>query len=558
VCEENPSWAGRFYHIWQLGATFRKLDSPEATHAILAGTTITTAFRETAYPQMTHITRSALIIAIFIGLEKILGFGRQLLIARLFGLSAELDAFNAANNLPDLIFALVSGGALAIAFIPVLSEHLETKGRQAMWDVFARIANLVFLITAGLSILVAIFADQLVGLRLGIVPGFSGEQQALVANLMRLNLIATLIFSISGLVIAGLQANQHFLLPALARSMYDVGTLIGVIFLAPNSGYQIGPVTLPSLGLGVYGLVYGTILGAALFLGIQLPGLARFRFRWAPKINLHHPGVQQVLRVMGPRVGNVLFISLVLIYIPDNIASALPAGAVTALVYGWLIMQVPETLIGTAIGTALLPTLSEQFARQEHAEFMQTLNRTIRALLALTLPAAVILALVVRPLVDVFGFDAGGSAALVWTARAFLVGLAGHSLLELGARGFYAQQDALTPLWASFLMAVTFTLLALWLARSIGTAGIALANALAFTGEALLLLFLLNRTHTGLLRVGSTLLRVALGSGISALIVILLLRLPFPELPLAAGAAAVGALAALPFIWPEIKLLARL
>ena len=205
--------------------------------------------------RLTHIARSALIIAVFLGLEKLLGFVRQLLIARQFGLSASLDVFNAANNLPDLIFGLISGGALAIAFIPVLSEYLEERGRPQMWDLFSRVANLVFLATAGVSVLVAIYARQLVGSNLGIAPGFSLDQQALVVDLMRLNLVATLLFSLSGLVIAGLQANQHFLLPALAKSMYDIGTLIGVIILAPETGYQIGPITLPALGLGVYGLL---------------------------------------------------------------------------------------------------------------------------------------------------------------------------------------------------------------------------------------------------------------------------------------------------------------
>ena len=134
--------------------------------------------------------------------------------------------------------------------------------------------------------------------QLGIAPGFVETQQALVTDLMRLNLIATLLFSISGLVIAGLQANQHFLLPALARSMYDVGTLIGVLILAPQTGYQIGPITLPAFGMGIYGLAYGTVLGAVLFLATQIPGLIRYQFRWAPKINLQHPGVQQVHTVI--------------------------------------------------------------------------------------------------------------------------------------------------------------------------------------------------------------------------------------------------------------------
>ena len=180
---------------------------------------------------MRHIARSTLIIAVFFGLEKVLGFVRQVLVSRTFGRSMELDAFNAANNIPDMLFALISGGALAMALIPVLSEYLETKGRTQAWDVFSRIANLVFLVTGSLSILIAIFADQIVRWNIGIAPGFGPEQQALVADLMRLNLIATLLFSMARLVIAGLQANQHFTLPAIAPSMYDVGTLIGTLLI---------------------------------------------------------------------------------------------------------------------------------------------------------------------------------------------------------------------------------------------------------------------------------------------------------------------------------------
>jgi putative peptidoglycan lipid II flippase len=312
--------------------------------------------------------------------------------------------------------------------------------------------------------------------------------------------------------------------------------------------------------MGIYGLAYGTVLGAVLFLATQIPGLIRYQFRWVPKINLQHPGVQQVLRVIGPRIGSVFFIYLVLIYIPDNIASRLPTGSITALVYGWLIMQVPETLIGTTIGTALLPTISKQITRHEMGVFTQSLNRALRVILSLALPVSLLLAMVIRPLVDVFGFDPVGTEMVIWTARAFLIGLAGHSLLEIAARAYYAQQNAITPLWASALMMVTFSVLAILFSRLVGVAGIALANALAFTGEALLLLYLLNRKIPGLLRLGNTLVRVALGCVAAALLVyiILSMSLPLPSLILAVVALAIGGLAVLPFIWPELKLLVKL
>src|SRR4030067_2031007 len=221
--------------------------------------------------RMSRFAKSTLIVAVFFGLEKVLGFVRQIIIARQFGLSPELDAFNAANNMPDLLFALISGGALAIAFIPVLTETLHKHDRQAAWDLFSRIANLMFLITGGIALVLAILAGPIV--QRVIIPGFSLEQQQLVTHIMRLDLIATLIFSLSGLVIAGLQANQHFLLPALAPAMYDLGMLFGVLILAPENGYQLGPLTPPAFGMGVFGLVYGSIIGAALFLFIQLSGL---------------------------------------------------------------------------------------------------------------------------------------------------------------------------------------------------------------------------------------------------------------------------------------------
>ena len=257
---------------------------------------------------MSHLSKSALIIAVFFAVDKVLGFVRQVLVAREFGLTYEIDVFNAANNIPDLLSALISGGALGVALIPVLSEYLETRGRPGLWDLFSRILNLAFIVTAAISGLIIIFADPLV--RYVITPGFPAEQQALTIELMRLDLIAIMIFSISGLVMAGLQANQHFLLPAMAPALYNIGQIFGIAVLAPSDGLTIGPITLPAFGLGIHGLVFGVILGAFLHLGIQIPGLIRYHFRWTPAINLRNPGVQQVLVLLGPRVLTMFFLQV--------------------------------------------------------------------------------------------------------------------------------------------------------------------------------------------------------------------------------------------------------
>ncbi|HLE13504.1 MAG TPA: murein biosynthesis integral membrane protein MurJ [Anaerolineales bacterium] len=505
---------------------------------------------------MSRIARASLIIAVFFGVDKVLGFVRQVLIARQFGLTYEIDVFNAANNIPDLLSALISGGALGVALIPVLSEYLQLRSRQEAWDLFSRILNLAFIATGALSLGIAIFAEPLV--HRVIAPGFPPDQLALTVSVMRLDLIAILIFSISGLIMAGLQANQHFLLPAMAPMFYNLGQIFGVAILAPQTGISIGPITLPAFGLGIYGLVYGVLIGAALHLAIQIPGLIAYHFHWTPAINLRNPGVVKVLHLLGPRILTMFFLQVFFIA-RDNIASRYGEGAITALNYGWFIMQVPETLIGTAIAIALLPTISEQFARGEEAAYRDTVNHAVRVILALTLPVATLLIVAIRPLIaGIFGFDAEGTQLVFLASSAYLLGLAGHSLLEVSARSFYARQDARTPLFAAALNAGAYIVLAVWLSSRWGPPGIALANSLAFTGEALLLLFLLNRKVPGMLRLGTTLLRTALASLAGGLLVFGLMQLSFSPVLLSLVALSAGGLVVLPFIWPELKLLIRL
>ena len=509
---------------------------------------------------ISQVARITLLLSAFFALDKVVAFFRQVVIARQFGLSAELDAFNAANNVPDLLFALISGGALAMAFIPVLAELITVNGRQAAWDLFSKIANLAFLITATLAVIIAILAGRLVGWELGIAPGFTSEQQYLVTNLMRLNLIATLIFSISGLVIAGLQANQHFLLPALAPLLYNIGQIFGAVILAPENGYSIGSFTLPAFGFGVYGLVYGVILGALLHLGVQVPGLIRYQFKWNPGLGLRSEPVKKVLRLMGPRLATMFFIQLIFV-VRDNLASRLEAGAVTALTYGWMIFQVPETLIGTAIGTALLPTLAEQAANQAWNTFRNSLERAMQVLIAITLPAAVILSFGLRPLLVIaFNFDPAGTDLLLWVTRAYLAGLLGQSLVEVTARSFYAKQSALTPLIAAGLTFLAYVMLGSQLYRLLGVPGISLTDSVVFTGEAVLLLVLLNRRLPRALSLGGSLLRAFLGATVGGIIVLVITAVLVGQHPIiqTGSALVLGTLAALPFIWREVRLLLHL
>jgi putative peptidoglycan lipid II flippase len=244
----------------------------------------------------------------------------------------------------------------------------------------------------------------------------------------------------------------------------------------------------------------------------------------------------------------------------DNLASRLDIGSVTALAYGWLIMQVPETILGTAIGTAILPTLSEFFAKGDHVKFEDAVTRALRVLLALTIPIAVLMSVGIRPLVQAaFGFDEIGTELVVWAARAYLFGLVGHSLLEVGARAFYARHNPKIPLFAAALSTASFFLLSILLFKPLGASGIGLSNSIAFSIEALFLLILLSRQFPRILKHKKPLLRIALGSLVGGLITYGGLSvLPGGSLIVGVTSLLVGALITIPFIWPEVKELVQL
>lgn len=499
--------------------------------------------------KLSRLTRNSLIVAFFFLIDKVLAFVRAGIISRQFSGSVHLlDTFNAANNLPDVLFALISGGALAMAFIPLLTEYLTTRDRAAAWDLFSRVANVAFLVTGSIAILIAIFAQQLVDAKLGIAPGFGEEQRKLLAELMRLNLIGTIIFSISGLVMASLQANQHFILPAIAPSLYNIGQIFGAIFLVPR--------------FGIHGLVYGVILGAIFHLLIQVPALFMFGFRWTPSLNLRHTGLIEALKLMAPRLLTMGGIQIIVLA-RDNLASRLDqVGAVTSLTYGWMIMQVPETILGTAIATAMLPALSELAARRDWAGFRSTIERALRVLISLTIPIAAVMAAGIHPLVrGVFGFDEATSTLITWTTRAYLMALTGFAIHEIASRSFYARKEPMFPLYAVVLRIIMFlgiSYIGLTFFKMIGAPIIALAEIALLVEAIILFSWLSKRTHEPI-HVGAAIVKGLVAAVIGGVVTYAVaLYLPGGAIVTALIGMVVGGLIALAIVWSDAKQLFNL
>lgn len=439
-----------------------------------------------------QIARAASVVMAGFVLSNLTGLLRQVLVSNEFGTTREIDALNAAARVPDTLFVLVAGGALASAFIPTFTAFLEKQDRAGAWELASSVLNLISLALAALSAAAAVLAPQLV--RFVLAPDFDPAKQALTAELLRILLISPAIFGVSGLLMGVLNAHQHFWLPALAPTFHWLGWIAGVLLFVPSKG--------------IYGLAWGAVMGAGLHLLVQLPGLRSlgdFRYRFT--LGLHFPAVRQVARLMAPRVFGTAVVQLNF-WVNVILASGMPDGSLTAIILAFAIMTMPQVVIAQAIAIAALPTFSAQFARGDLADMRGSLAATLRAVLLLSLPATVGLILMRQPVVRLLFergvFDEHSTQLVAWALLWYTLGLVSHSVVEIISRAFYALQDTRTPVFVGALamaLNVVFSiLLAAWFESAgwMPHGGLALANTIATTLEMVALLVLMRRRLNGL------------------------------------------------------------
>jgi putative peptidoglycan lipid II flippase len=451
--------------------------------------------------------------------SKVVGLARDRAVAHQFGgASGDYDAYVAAFVIPDLLFTVLAGGALISAFLPVFSAALANEDEADAWRLASGVGNIIFLVTAVLAGLAALAAPQLVA---QLTPAFRVEQQATTVTLMRVVLLSTVIFSISGLQMGMLNAVQHFVTPALAPVVYNLGTLFGAVALVPR--------------FGILGLAYGVVLGALGHLAIKIPALLRHGYRWFPLLGLELAGVRRVFWLLWPRMlslGTVQAVNVVNAFLLGGLVS----GSLSVWRYAWNISQMPQTIVGTAVGTVAFPTLADEAARGDRDALRATGVQALRVMIVLSLPAAVGLWLLAEPIVQVLlqtgRFDEADTSATVFVLHMFALGLLANVTLEIVARMYYAQQDTLTPLYFAFLAMVLNIGLAMALVESMAVAGVALANTVAVTVEVGVALWILHRRLGGI--GGRSLIDAALRSGaacaVMAAVILLALRfLPAPS-----------------------------
>lgn len=465
-----------------------------------------------------QIARAAGTIMFAYILSNVVGLIRQVLVSNTFGTNFQLDAFYAAVTIPDLLFNLLAGGALASAFIPIFTDVLNNDEPKKAFDLSSAVISLILIVLGFGSLLVVYFAPNIVRNVIFLFkPELDPALQQLTIDMLRIIMIAPTIFGVSGIVMGILNTHHKYLVPALAPVVNWAGWILGLLLLVPR--------------LGIFGLAWGYVLGAVFHLGIQVISLIKLDdFHFNLKLDLSNVHTLHVLKLVGPRLFGVGAVQVNFL-INTMLATSLGEGSLSAINVGRMIMTMPLFVIAQAIATAALPTFSAQVSRNEKKEMIDSLTATLRGVLLLSIPATIGLIVLRSPITVLLfqrgKFDAHSTELVSWAILWYTAGLVGHAIVEILSRAFYALHDTKTPVTIGILamglnVGLSFGFVYLFNALNLMPhGGLALANSAATAIEAVILLFAIRKPLGGLKirELGMSFLHFFVASGIMGFVI---------------------------------------
>jgi putative peptidoglycan lipid II flippase len=435
---------------------------------------------------MSRLARSAGLIGVATMTSRVLGVARETVLAALFGAGNDMDAFNVAFRVPNLLRDLFAEGAISAALVPTFTRTLASRGRAAAW----RLGNLVVNALVGVTLLfvmagwlAAPWLARTFAPEYALVPG----KLQLTALLIRIMLPFLTLIAIGVAMMGMLNALRRFFIPAVSPAMFNVATLCAAFTLVP---------LMPRVGWPrIAGIALGTILGGLGQIAIQWPLLRREGWRYAPVLDAGDAGLREVMRLMAPATIGLAAVQ-VNVFVNTVLATGEGTGAVSWLNYAFRLMYLPIGLFGVSIGTAALPEISRHTATSDNAGLRQTVADALRLTIVLNVPATIGLIVLARPIVSLllergrFGPDdtAATAAALICYAP----GLVGYAAVKIASPTFYALRDSRTPVVISAVAVVVNIALNLLLVRAMGFTGLALGTTIAAIVHAAILLWLLR------------------------------------------------------------------
>lgn len=430
-----------------------------------------------------QLFKSTAVVSVMTLISRVLGFIRDMLIARFFGVDAATDAFFVAFKFPNFLRRLFAEGAFAHAFVPVLSQYKEQGSKAALKTFIAKTAGTLTLILMSMTVIGIVAAPVLILL---LAPGFAwqGEQHDLAVQLLRITFPYLLFISLVAFAGGILNVYGKFAVPALTPVFLNLSMIAAAIWLAP---LMAKPVTALAWGVFAAGIVQ------VLF---QIPALMRLGLLPGLRPGFNDPGVKKIIGLMLPAMFSVSVTQINLL-LDTLIASFLTAGSVSWLYYSDRLVEFPLGILGIAVSTVILPGLSRHHAADDPAAFSDALDWGLRLVLLIGLPATLGLLVLAEPLLStLFQYHEFGIADVHFAGlslRAYSVGLLGFILIKVLVPGFSSRQDMKTPLRYGFYSMLVSLALNVALVFPLAHAGLALATSLgAFFNAAMLLAKLLK------------------------------------------------------------------
>ncbi|MEW6410181.1 MAG: murein biosynthesis integral membrane protein MurJ [Nitrospirota bacterium] len=425
--------------------------------------------REIVEEESRRITRAAGIVGIATFLSRILGFVRDMVLARFFGATQAADAFFVAFRIPNLLRELFAEGSMSAAFIPVFTEYLTVKSKKEALRV-ASVAFTLLLVALSIIVLLGIAVAPLIVM--AIAPGFVPypEKFSLTIELTRIMFPYLLFIGLSAVAMGVLNSMRAFTSPALSPAMFNIIVIASII------------IASVSLDNPIIGVAVGVVIGGIFQFFFQLPSLRSRGINLQFVFDIRHPGIRRIGTLMLPSFFG-LAIMQINIFVSTILASYLAEGSVTYLYYGMRLIHFPLGIFGVALATAILPALSEQVSRNEFAKMKETFSFGLRFVTSITVPAAVGLIVLREPIVNLL-FQRGkfDYIATVGTAEAVLfysLGLWAFAGVRMVVSAFYSMQDTKTPVKAAAIAMIANIVLSIVLMFPLRHGGLALATSMA-------------------------------------------------------------------------------
>jgi putative peptidoglycan lipid II flippase len=452
--------------------------------------------RTTTNDERPSVARSAGIVSIAVFLSRITGLVREKVMAHFFGAGFEYDAFLLGFRIPNLTRDLFAEGALSSAFVPIFTQTMQAEGKKKAAVLSNLVGSALILVVGVFCVLGVIFSPALVGL---LAPGFHNVpgKFELAVQMTRIMFPFLLLVALAAQAMGVLNACNRFGVPAMSSTFFNLGSVAFGLMIGLTLGPSLGAT--PLIGLG-FGMAIGVVLGGVLQLFWQVPTLRKegFGFRFA--FNWSHPGLRQILRMMGPAIlGNAAV--QINVMVNTNFASRIPGnGPVSWLMFAFRFMQLPLGLFGVAIASATLPSISRSAGKGDMEEFRSTLSKSLGMVFLLTIPSSIGLIVLGRSIIGAIyqggKFTTHDTQQTALALSCYALGLVGYSALKVINPAFYALRDSRTPMFVSLAsILVNYAVAATMLeAIGLGHAGLALStSAVAIFGAVALFLILRKR-----------------------------------------------------------------